>query len=102
MKVIYKYALTGGTGVQTIELPVNSVILSCVNQGNRPVLYAMHEKEQEDTQKVEVVTVETGKTVSSEIMGKCQFVSTVSLFEGSYILHVFVNICGSFGVSLRK
>lgn len=102
MKVIYKYVLTGGTGVQTIELPVNSVILSCVNQGNRPVLYAMHEKEQEDVQKVEIVTVETGVSVQSDIMEKCQFLSTVSMFNGDYILHVFVNLRGAFGFTVSK
>ena len=88
MNVIYKYELSGDTP-QTVLLPINSTILSVVEQNQRIVMYALVDVEQENTQEIQFLLLGTGLNFDNTLDGYT-FLNTVKLSDGAIMVHVFV------------
>lgn len=90
METVYKYKLSKDL-TQTIEMPVGAQILTCQIQHGVPVLWAKVNTRMMATDFRKIVLAETGDEISHEYK-ELIYISTIQLFEGAYILHVFENI----------
>jgi len=88
MNAIHKYELSGDT-LQTVSLPINSTVLSVVEQHQNIVVYAIVDTEQETTQEIQFLLLGTGQTFDNTLDGYT-FLNTVKLSDGDVIIHVFV------------
>jgi hypothetical protein len=82
MKTIYKYPLK--TGLNQLELPYVK-ILSVINQGLTPTLYAVVDRELDD-RKLQVVVCGTGWDLEDNVIDG-NFLGTVT--DGVFVWHVF-------------
>ena len=87
-KTIYKYPLIT-TGVQLIEMPRNTKILSLQVQHEKPCIWCLVDLK-EDIKDYVFRVYGTGETVSDE--QKLSFVGTYQLYGGDFIGHVFLEI----------
>lgn len=85
MEVVYKYELSAAER-QRIQLPVGSKILSLVNQFERPVLYVRHAKNQSSFEPCLITVVLTGAPIPPDAG---EFIGSLLLSGGHYVLHVF-------------
>ena len=88
MNAIYKYELSEEK-VQWVSLPVNSTVLSVVEQHQDIVMYAVVDVEQENTQEIQFLLLGTGQDFDNTLDGYT-FLNTVNLSGGSLMFHVFV------------
>jgi len=88
MNAIYKYELSGEK-VQWVSLPVNSTVLSVVEQYQKIVMYAIVDAEQENTLEIEFLVLGTGQNFDNTL-DDYTFLNTVNLSGGSLMFHVFV------------
>ena len=82
---IYKYILKHD--VNLLALPYKSQILSVKNQHNKIVLYALVDPEEKEMQKRTFIVATTGGMEVDS--GTHQFIDTVMLANGAYVVHVF-------------
>lgn len=87
MKVVHKYVMTNARE-QTLKLPRWSTVLSVAEQNNNPVLYALVERDETDTEDHRFHVAVTGSTVPENL----KFIGTVMLDNGGFVLHVFENV----------
>ena len=87
MNAIYKYELSGDT-LQTVSLPINSTVLSVVEQHQDIVMYAVADVEQENTQEIQFLLLGTGQIFDNTLDGY-SFLNTVKLSDGAIMVHVF-------------
>jgi len=87
MNAIYKYELSGDT-LQTVSLPINSTVLSVVEQHQDIVMYAVADVEQENTQEIQFLLLGTGQIFDNTLDGY-SFLNTVKLSGGAIMVHVF-------------
>jgi len=87
MNAIYKYELSEEK-VQWVSLPLNSTILSVVEQYQKIVMYAIVDSKQENTQEIEFLLLGTGQFFNIAL-GDYTFLNTVKLSGGNLMLHVF-------------
>ena len=73
MKIVQAYPLKRER-VQELLLPRGAVLLSCVLQGNRLILFAFVEAEEKETYKVTIGNVGTGEEIPPRVK---QFFETV-------------------------
>lgn len=71
--------------VVTIQIPTRAVILSAGNQGNDVVVWA-DVVQGEPNKPRDVALVKTGDSPPTRYS---RFIGTVSMFDGSYILHIY-------------
>ena len=88
MNAIYKYELSVYT-LQTVSLPINSTVLSVVEQHQKVVVYAIVDVEQENIEEIVFLVLGTGEVFDNNIDGY-SFLNTVKLSGGSLMFHVFV------------
>jgi len=88
MNAIYKYELSGYT-LQTVSLPINSTVLSVVEQNQKIVVYAVVDVEQENIEEIVFLVLGTGEVFDNTIDGY-SFLDTVKLSGGAIMVHVFV------------
>ena len=88
MNAIHKYELNGDI-LQTFSLPINSTILSVVEQYQKVVMYAVVDVEQENTQEIQFLLLGTGLNFDG-VLGSHSFLNTVKLSDGAIMVHVFV------------
>lgn len=93
MNVIHKYKLNGDT-LQTVSLPINSTVLSVVEQHQDIVMYAVVDTEQGDEKEVEFLLLGTGQIFNDTLDGYV-FLNTVKLSGGAIMVHVFCRIGGA-------
>jgi len=87
MNAIYKYELSEDTP-QWVSLPVNSTVLSVVEQYQKVVMYAVADVEQENTQEIQFLLLGTGQIFDNTLDGY-SFLNTVKLSDGAIMVHVF-------------
>jgi len=87
MNAIYKYELSGDTP-QTVLLPINSTILSVVEQHQRIVMYALVDNETQGKIQAQFLLLGTGQNFDNTLDGYT-FLNTVNLSGGSLMFHVF-------------
>lgn len=87
MKTIYKYVLKA-TDVQTIELPLESQLLSAKEQRNDIVLYALVESDEERSEEYQILAYGTGHDITTNLSDYL-FLDTVLLNNGSLAFHFF-------------
>ena len=87
MKAIHKYELNGDI-LQTFSLPINSTILSVVEQHQDIVMYAVADVEQENTEEIRFLLLGTGQIFDNTLDGY-SFLNTVKLSDGAIMVHVF-------------
>jgi len=87
MNAIYKYELSEEK-VQWVSLPLNSTVLSVVEQYQKIVMYAIVDAEQENTLEIEFLVLGTGQNFNFLFDGY-GFLNTVKLSGGNLMLHVF-------------
>ena len=84
---IYKYELPTSGSIK-IGIPYKSQILSVKNQHNNTlVLYALVDPEEEEIQQRTFIVATTGGIEVDS--GTHQFIDTVMLANGAYVVHVF-------------
>ena len=88
MNAIYKYELSEDK-VQWVSLPLNSIILSVVEQYQKIVMYVIVDAEQENTQEIEFLLLGTGQ-IFNYVFDDYTFLNTVNLSGGGLMFHVFV------------
>jgi len=88
MNAIYKYELSEEK-IQWVSLPLNSTVLSVVEQHEKIVMYAIVDSEQENTQEIEFLLLGTGQ-IFNYVFDDYTFLNTVNLSGGSLMFHVFV------------
>ena len=88
MNAIYKYELSEEK-VQWVSLPLNSTILSVVEQYQKIVMYVIVDAEQENTQEIEFLLLGTGQ-IFDDVIESYSFLNTVKLSDGNVMVHVFV------------
>ena len=88
MNAIYKYELNGDT-LQTVSLPINSTILSVVEQHQDIVMYAVVDTEQQGKIQVQFLLLGTGLNFDNTLDGY-SFLNTVKLLDGAIMVHVFI------------
>lgn len=84
MERIFKYKLEP-TETQFIKLPVNSKILSVIEQHQQIVLYAIVDDEAPMGISARISIVATG----DNIVNNGKFLDTVKLLNGELVFHVF-------------
>ena len=87
MNAIHKYELSGDT-LQTVSLPINSTVLSVVEQHQNIVVYVIVDTEQETTQEIVFLLLGTGQFFDNTLDGY-SFLNTVKLSGGNVMVHVF-------------
>jgi len=87
MNAIYKYGLSEEK-VQWVSLPLNSTVLSVVEQYQKVVMYAVADVEQENTQEIQFLLLGTGQIFDNTPDGY-SFLNTVKLSGGAVMFHVF-------------
>jgi hypothetical protein len=87
---IYKYKLTEYR--QTINLPINSKILSVVEQYNDIVMYAWVNTSEEEVQECDVLMLGTGWDIPEFVIKNYKFLNTVNQDSGALIWHVFYKL----------
>ena len=87
MNVIYKYELSEEK-VQWVSLPLNSTILSVVEQYQKIVMYVIVDAVQENTQEIQFLLLGTGQIFDNTLDGY-SFLNTVKLSDGAIMVHVF-------------
>jgi len=87
MNAIYKYELSEEK-VQWVSLPLNSTILSVVEQHQKIVMYVIVDAVQENTQEIQFLLLGTGQIFDNTLDGY-SFLNTVKLSGGSLMFHVF-------------
>jgi len=88
VNAIYKYELSEEK-VQWVSLPLNSIILSVVEQYQKIVMYVIVDAEQENTQEIEFLLLGTGQ-IFNIWLEDYKFLNTVKLSGGNVMVHVFV------------
>jgi len=88
MNAIYKYELNEEK-VQWVSLPVDSTVLSVVEQHQNIVVYALVDVEKENTQEIQFLLLGTGLNFDG-VLGSHSFLNTVKLLDGDIMVHVFV------------
>jgi len=88
MNAIHKYELSGSR-LQTVSLPINSTVLSVVEQHEKIVVYAIVDNEQQGKIQVQFLLLGTGQDFDNLLDGY-SFLNIVKLSGGSLMLHVFV------------
>lgn len=84
MKTIYKYPLQ--TGPNELEMPYIK-ILSVINQGRTPTLYALVDGK-EQNKKVKVYVFGTGWDVEDSIVENSKYLNTIT--DGMFVWHIFI------------
>ena len=87
METVYKYKLSKDLK-QTIEMPVGAQILTCQIQHGVPVIWAKVNSKIISTESRTFILAETGGEIE-QYYSELKYISTIQLFEGAYILHVF-------------
>ena len=87
MNAIYKYELNGDI-LQTVLLPINSTVLSVVEQHQKVVVYAIVDNEQQGKIQVQFLLLGTGQIFNNTLDGY-SFLNTVKLSDGAIMVHVF-------------
>ena len=88
MKAIYKYELSGEK-VQWVSLPVDSTVLSVVEQYQNIVMYVIVDVEQYNNREIQILLLGTGLNFDG-VLGSHSFLNTVKLSDGNVMVHVFV------------
>ena len=91
-KTIFKQVLGEVAGEVKIELPENSAILSVINQNDTVVVYYLCDPEETKKFTFKFCMFHTGD-ILPESVSNMSYLKTISLVNGSYILHVFVDLC---------
>jgi len=84
MKTIYKYQLT--TGLNELEMPYTK-ILSVINQGRTPTLYALVDAK-EQNKSVKVYVFGTGWDIEDNIVENSEYLNTIT--DGMFVWHIFI------------
>ena len=69
MKAIYKYPLKINEVHQTVQLPLNSTILSIQNQNEFAVLWAVVDIDETKTITVDILMIPTGEVILDDLGG---------------------------------
>jgi len=88
MNEIWKYKLEVVDN-QTIELPINSGILSLQIQHGEPCIWVAVDLDETESKEVEFITIGTGNAF--DIKNK-HFLGTYQLHKGALVFHVFIKI----------
>ena len=87
MNAIYKYELSGEK-VQWVSLPVDSTVLSVVEQHQDIVMYVIVDVEQYNNREIEFLLLGTGQ-IFNIWLEDYKFLNTVKLSDGNVMVHVF-------------
>lgn len=90
MKTIYKYPLYINAN-NVLILAKNSKVLSCQidEKTGKPCLWAIVDKDEDDTEKRVFVLFGTGHDLLSDGVGRLEFISTIQMLNGGLIFHLF-------------
>jgi hypothetical protein len=89
-KVIYKYGLHI-TDEQLIPMPIGAEILTAQIQNGDPQLWALCDPLQElETRRIRVLGA--GNSVSDDEKITMKYISTIQLYEGRLVFHVFESV----------
>lgn len=88
MTTIYKYILEHKSGEQSIELREPGLVLGVIEQNDNIMLYAIANDGTEETTTVKIRVVLTGWNAGAAALW--QYLGTVSLKNGQFICHVFI------------
>lgn len=89
MKAIYKYILKIDEVHQTVQLPLNSTILSIQNQNESAILWAVVDIDEIKTITVDILMIPTGKVIVDDL-SKYVYLSTCQFMCGKYVCHYFI------------
>ena len=87
MKRVYKYELLPQE-LQIISLPVDSKVLSVIEQNNTIMMYALVDIEEIEMNKYYFAIYGTGHNINDGI-NTFEFLNTVKLNNGTLVFHVF-------------
>lgn len=89
MKAIYKHLLKINEVHQTVQLPLNSTILSIQNQNEFAVLWAVVDIDETKTITVDILMIPTGEVIVDDL-SKYVYLSTCQFMCGKYVCHYFI------------
>ena len=96
MKKIFKYIITDNDVLrENVILPYGAEILSAINQYDKLVLYCLVDPNEDRKEDRTIIIKKTGEEIPQETIDKIKyyhfnFLGTVSLFNGDFILHIWV------------
>lgn len=93
LKTIYKYTLEGKES-NVIEMPLSTQIISVESQGDNIVVYGIVDTEENATISYDFRTYGTGLQINIDL-NEYKFLSTVKLYNGSLMFHVFYKQFGA-------
>lgn len=89
MKAIYKHLLKINEVHQTVQLPLNSTILSIQNQNESAILWAIVDIDEIKTTTVDILMIPTGRVIVDDL-SKYVYLSTCQFMCGKYVCHYFI------------
>jgi len=87
---IYKYPLR--IGVTELNLPLDAEVLTVQTQNNEPMLWAIVDPDDSETEKRVFYMLGTGHRHPSSEFTDLEFIATIQLSNGELVFHVFERV----------
>lgn len=87
-RTIWKFALAADRDVQHVQMPIGADILHVAEQDGKPMLWAMVNPDA-DRRPRRILTITTGGDCTVQRVLSTQYIGTVLLHDGQYVVHYF-------------